>query len=93
LGQVIDISQGGVSLFYADFEERSIASPLLTLFVINQDVVVEGIYCRFVSDEKLIGQSRDPSIQTRRCSVQFVALTERQTDELDQILTNHCMSD
>jgi len=87
LGQVLDISKGGMSFIY-NYETARINDLFLDLNLMFKDrnVEVPALLCKTISDVKLDNDSLDHNGHTRRCSVQFSTLTKVQKDLLDDLL-------
>jgi c-di-GMP-binding flagellar brake protein YcgR len=81
LGQIIDISEGGVGLRYVGINEQTGESSQLEIFDSNEELQLGRIPCRVVYDMELTGESRGV-LKVRRCGVQFQKLSEKQTTAL-----------
>ena len=87
LGQVLDISKGGMSFIY-NHETARINDLFLDLNLMFKDrnVEVPALLCKTISDVKLNDGSAEDNGRTRRCSVQFSTLTSAQKALLDDLL-------
>jgi hypothetical protein len=86
IGQLLDISESGLSLRYFLKDQNPINFSQLGIFSPDCDLAIDGIPFRVVSDTELPnGFPLDP-IMFRRCGVQFGQLTSKQLSELDYFL-------
>ncbi|MDH4318072.1 MAG: PilZ domain-containing protein [Desulfobulbaceae bacterium] len=87
LGQVLDISRGGMSFIY-NYETARINDLFLDLNLMFKDrnVEVPALLCKTISDVELRDGSPEDDGRTRRCSVQFSTLTDAQRALLDDLL-------
>ncbi len=86
LGQLLDISQNGLSLRY--LAENQIPETLkqscsLDVFSSDQEIALENVTSRFIYDSDV----EDGHIQTKRCALQFEDLTEEQQVSLAELLS------
>ena len=86
LGQLMDISKRGLSFRYIDDGKSPVTTSSLTLFIAGDDFLLEGVIFKLISDQRVINEYPNSAISVRRCSVQFQALSEGQSDKLDYIL-------
>jgi hypothetical protein len=86
IGQLLDISESGLSLRYFLKAQNPINFSQLGIFSPDCDLAIDGIPFRVVSDTELPnGFPLDP-IMFRRCGIQFGQLTSKQLSELDYFL-------
>ena len=86
MGQLLDISEGGLSLRYFLKAQNPINFSQLGIFLPDCDLAIDGIPFSVVSDTELPnGFPLDPLI-FRRCGVKFGQLTSKQLSELDYFL-------
>ena len=87
LGPVINISMGGLSFRYLDGSPTRPSSDSLGIFLGSDDVLIEQIASRVISD-RLVSQGSDFSkAPTRQRSIQFLNLTEEQRLSLQKFIT------
>lgn len=87
LGQVLDISKGGLSFAYRE-ETARINDLFLDLNLIcrDQELSISSVFCKAVSDMEMEDESLSSDGNIRRCGVQFTTLTDTQSHLLDQFL-------
>jgi hypothetical protein len=94
LGQIIDISRGGLAFHYiANQEWPEVSSELDILLASNNGFCLERLKFKTISDFKIANKSPYSSITVRRRGVQFEALTEHQTSHLLDFLRKHTVRD
>lgn len=89
LGQISDISMGGLSFHYMSREELPNESfDVLDILVTNDDFFLEKVPFEIVADFELtkVPLSR---VAIKRCSVRFGALTNDQRSLLENFIDNH----
>jgi len=93
IGQLLDISESGLSLRYFLKAQNPINFSQLGIFSPDCDLAIDGIPFRVISDTELPNGSPLDPIMFRRSGVQFGQLTPEQLSELDYFLkTNTTMS-
>ena len=93
IGQLLDISESGLSLRYFLKAQNPINFSQLGIFSPDCDLAIDGIPFRVISDTELPNGSPLDPIMFRRSGVQFGQLTPKQLSELDYFLkTNTIMS-
>ena len=93
IGQLLDISKGGLSVRYFKDEERSRNYTDLGIFMSGGHFAVDWIPFRGVSDTVLKNNSLFSTIVLRRYAVQFENLTPDQAAKLDYFLLNHTLGE
>jgi hypothetical protein len=78
LGQIIDISEGGLALRYIESKQRPTNVVEFDLFTLSDDVAINAVAAVARSDQKLSDDSADVSEPTRRRGIEFIGLLERQ---------------
>jgi hypothetical protein len=90
IGQVKDISLGGLSFEHIDEGDSNPNHPERSIFLLAEDVHVSKIPCRVVYDIPVSEPIESPPLitrfKTRRCGVQFVTLSEDQKAQLAFLL-------
>jgi len=94
LGQIIDISSGGLAFRYLSMEERSKEERSnnlsnLDIFLTDNSFYLEEVPVINVSDFQIAGKFPFSSITTRRQGVQFRELTHNQISRLEYFIRNH----
>lgn len=89
LGQIIDISQGGLAFYYIDNQEWPEASSELDILLATNGICLERLKFKTISDFKIANKSPYSSITVRRRGVQFEALTQHQMSQLLDFLHKH----
>jgi len=91
LGQLLDISKGGLSLRQFVNEEKSQDFSELDIFSSGSDFNIAGIPFRTVSNTVLTNYSPFSTTVFRRYGLQFENLTSAQAVKLDHFLLNHTL--
>ena len=86
VGQVIDVSMGGLAFRYVGTEEPS--NGELSIFLAERDFYVGQIPFRTISDFEIAGKTSSTSVTLRRSGVQFEKLTDHQTSQLEHFLNS-----
>jgi hypothetical protein len=89
LGQIKDISMGGLAFKYLAAEARSNGACDLDIIVRQNCLCVKNIPIQTVSDFELARENAFSTIRLRQQGVQFVELTSDQTSQLEFILKHH----
>ena len=84
VGQIIDVSTGGLAFRYVGTEEPS--NGELSIFLAERDFYVGQIPFKTISDFEIAGKTPSTSVPLRRSGVQFGQLTEHQTSQLEHLL-------
>jgi len=89
LGQISDISMGGLSFHYMSREELPNESfDVLDILVTNDDFFLEKVPFEIVVDLELTKVPLS-HVTIKRCSVRFGALTDDQRSQLEDFIDNH----
>jgi len=86
-GQLLDISEGGLSLYYYINPDKSGDYSELGIFPLDNDCTIKDIPMSMVVDKEL----NDGSKMLRRQSVRFGNLTPKQKVKLDYLLKNYTL--
>jgi hypothetical protein len=91
LGQIIDISMGGLSFKYIDtsIEEEVSDMPENTVFLSSMGYYVGDLPFKMVSDYELTNAPSFSSMKVRKRHVQFTDLSFKQLFDLDYYLRNN----
>jgi hypothetical protein len=91
VGQVLDISMGGLAFDYIPREELSSGPSELQIFLVG-NVYVYKIPFKSVWDQEA-KQVSASSLRMRQCGVQFGELTGNQKSELEYFIRHHTITD
>ena len=93
VGELLDISKGGLSLRYFEKEEKPQGYSGLGLFSSGGDLIIDEVPFKTVADTELVNNMQFSTIIFRRYGVQFENLTSEQTAKFDYFLLNHTLSE
>lgn len=93
IGQLLDISKGGLSLRYFINAEKSHDYSELGIFMSGDNFKIDHIPFRIVSDTILSSIPTFSKIILRRYGVQFENLTPKQAAKLDHFLLSRTLSE
>ena len=88
VGQIRDISMGGLRFDYVTDKESSIEGTELDIFVTNSSFRSYKIPCQTVW-HRTIYESSLTSVSKKECGVQFGDLTDRQVSWLEHFIQKH----
>ena len=91
LGQIIDISWGGLAFCYPVTGDKTTGFSELDIFLTNQGFYLERIPSNTISDFKIHKRFSHSSMPTRRCGVKFGALSPFQVSRLDYFIRNYTL--
>jgi len=91
VGQLIDISNGGLSFRYLVSPKKQTIFSTLDIVLSGSDFAITGLPFRSISDNELADECQSGPIIFRRYSVQFEQLTYNQHFKLYYFLYNHRM--
>lgn len=89
LGQIKDISMGGLAFKYLTDEARSNGTGELDIIIRQNSLCVKNIPIQTVSDFELARENAFSTVRLRQQGVQFGNLTSDQTSQLEFILKHH----
>ena len=89
LGQIIDVSRGGMSFRYVDGTEDSSGPAALDVFLLNQPVLMKSVPVRSCCDFAIDPAAEQKEESIRRCCVEFVALEPGQASALEDFIEHH----
>ena len=89
LGQIKDISMGGLAFKYLADEVRSDGAGELDIIIRQNSFCVKGIPIKTVSDHELAKENAFSTVRLRQQGVQFGALTPDQASQLEFVLKHH----
>jgi hypothetical protein len=89
LGQIIDISRGGLAFRYTLTGGEMSGSVELDIFLTGDGFYLERVPFKTVSDLKMPKKLSPRSLPMRRCGVQFGDLTHFHISQLAHFIENH----
>ena len=89
LGQIKDISMGGLAFQYLADEARPNGAGELDIIIRQNNYSIKNIPIQTVSDFELTRENAFSTIRLRQQGVQFGKLTSDQTSQLEFILKHH----
>ena len=91
VGQIIEISVGGLTFDYMTGKSPSMEATELRIFVPCSSFLLNGIPCEGIWDLGLYEVPRTPLVK-RRCRVKFGKLTPHQASQIEHFIENHTIS-
>ena len=88
-GPIIDISKGGLAFRYITAKESSDLSLKLDILLPDLSFYLGHLPIRTVRDFEVTSEYALGSTKTRRCSVQFRKLTQKQISQIESFMENH----
>lgn len=89
VGQIVDISKGGLAFRYIDTGDRPRGSFQLDILLEKSGFLLEKVPAKTISDSEMPDESSYSSTTTRRQGVQFGELTINQKSQLEYFIRNH----
>ena len=89
VGDITNISKGGLAVHYALYDRDSEAPSEVTIFSTADRFHLKELPCTTVSDSQIEESPPSSSMSMRRCGLQFGGLTEEQQSQLDYFLHNY----
>lgn len=89
LGQIIEISLGGLSFLYTTSTNPAKDSTELDILLADHSFYFDKIPCNIVSDLEIRHELSMGSKTIRRCSVEFGDLSKDQKSQLEYFIRNH----
>jgi hypothetical protein len=93
VGQIIDISRGGLSFNYVPTPELQDESLELDIFLAGGSSYLYKVPFKAVSDSETDSDDPFPSLTMRRYGLQFGELTDSQTSRLKYFLENYTIKE
>ncbi|MBW2565547.1 MAG: PilZ domain-containing protein [Deltaproteobacteria bacterium] len=87
VGRIIDISMGGLA--FRCFGSRKANGSCLAVFFTETNFHLDEVQIKTISDFEIAGKLPSSSITARRCSVQFMGLTEKQRSQIEFFIKNY----
>ena len=89
LGEIIDISKGGLAFRYIDIGDRPKGSFELDIFLKESGFRLEKVPATTISDFQATKYFPFSSTKTRRQGVEFGELTQKQISQLEHFIRNY----
>ena len=89
LGEIIDISKGGLAFRYIDIGDRPKGSFELDIFLKETGFRLEKMPAKTISDFRTTKYFPFSSTKTRRQGVEFGELTQKQISQLEHFIRNY----
>ena len=89
LGQIVDISQGGLAFEYMARGETTNGTAEIDILFAERFFYLQSLPCKVISDSEITLQNPFSSIRMRRLSVEFTKLTPKQRSELKHFIDHH----
>ncbi len=92
IGQLIDISQGGIAFYYKKGQERQVDSYELSIIFNDNNSLSHRLFkfnTTIVSDIQMDNENKFSSAVVRRCGLQFSELSYYQKTWLDYCIRNY----
>jgi len=93
IGDIIDISRGGLAFCYISNGDQVTESGELEIFVAKYGFHLEKVPFTTISDFELPNEIPTSSIIMSRCGVQFGELTKTQVSQLGYFIQNHTVGE
>lgn len=89
MGQMLDISHGGLSLKYLVKNKGHNGSPGVAIFFSNQGFISKEISFETVSDMEFEKDIQFSSLTMRRCGIKFNNLSRDQLSQINTFIEKH----
>lgn len=85
LGEIVDISEGGLGICYIDIEDRYAGALEVSIHGLDNSVFLSRLPCRIVFDMET---PEDPLaiLNVRRCGIQFEGISSDQLSSLKEFI-------
>ncbi len=96
LGQVIDISQGGLSFFHKDSEKKTKEQTSIAIIFDKKKTEKNSIPFKFdvmIVSNKNINNKKNSFLTKKRCGIKFTNLTYYRETWLKDFIQNHVHTD
>jgi hypothetical protein len=93
IGQIIDVSRGGLAFRYMVSGSQEDASSELDIFLIGDSFHLDKVPFLTVSDEEIPERLSPGAQKMRRCAVQFGELTQMEILKLEEFILNHTVDE
>ncbi len=92
-GAILDISQGGLSVSFAAFEQQQTLPSHLDLFFAHSRFYLPNLPILLVGEVQTLTSSIFSSLRVKRLSMQFGALTSEQQTLLDDFILHNTVAE
>jgi hypothetical protein len=92
VGQIVDVSMGGLGYRYVGSEDSSDGSHL-DIFVTDDDFYMGAVPFKTVCDFQVVGRVAASPMTMRRCGVQFGRLSRKQNAQLEYFIQQHTLGE
>lgn len=92
VGQIIDVSMGGLAYRYVGCEESCDGSHL-DIFVTDNDFYMGAVPFKTVCDFQVVDRVPASPMTMRRCGVQFGKLSRKQSAQLEYFIQQHTLGE
>ena len=89
IGQIKDISMGGLAIHYIANGTKSRASSFLDILLADNGFYLEKVPFKSISDFEIPNEFAFSSLKMKRHGVKFGQLTQRQVSQLEDFLRNY----
>ncbi|MBW2568339.1 MAG: PilZ domain-containing protein [Deltaproteobacteria bacterium] len=89
LGEIVDISKGGLAFQYLMGEHQIKGSVELDIILAGNGFHIKKIPCKTISDFEMTNKIYFSSLRMRRHSIKFGELNDHQISELDYFIKQH----
>ncbi len=93
LGQIIDISRGGLAFRYVANGKQSKGPDQLDIMLAEKDFHIEKLPFKTIFDFEIPSVVAFNSLKTRRCGVQFGKFTQNQISQLESFIKNYTIGE
>lgn len=93
VGQIIDISRGGLAFRYMSNGERLNGSFELDILLADNGFRLEKVTIKAISDFEIANETSFSSITMRRLCAQFGKLRHNQISQLEYFILNHTIGE
>jgi hypothetical protein len=91
LGPIVNISMGGLAFRYMNETTNKEISDILGIFLGSDNVLIEELTTKVISDKIVSSGSTFLQISTRQRSIQFTDLTKPQRIQLEDFINNNAL--
>jgi len=89
VGQIVDISRGGLSFRYPDTGIQLEESYTLDIFMVGEDFYLDKVPFKTIIERDVDLEFPDHSLTMKQCGVKFDELTEDQISRLDYLIDKY----
>ena len=93
IGQLMDISRGGLALRYFVNSDKARNYSNLSIFLSEDNFIIDKISFKTISNTEIANGSNFSTIVLRRYGIEFENLTENQITELDYFLKHYTLGE